>query len=155
MCLIEKARARARAGVGGETRRRAHPRARPGQWPGLGFSGEIPSRGPVADADKSAFPPPTCLLRSSPFLSPPLPSLSLTSPSLSSFAACLYLPSLALAIAIPSAAAVYIIVSCTKSPLSGGSLSPLHLVYLDSCRLTLLTLLSAIHQRNFVSTSHH
>lgn len=79
------------------------------------------------------------------FLSPPLPSLSLTSRSLSFFAACLRLPSLALAIAIPGAAAVYIIVSCTKSPLSGGSLSPLPLVHLDSCRLALLTLLSATY----------
>lgn len=125
--------------MGGETRRRAHPRARPGQWPSLGFSGEIPSRGPVADADKSAFPPPTCLLRSSPFLSPPLPSLSLTSPLLSSFAACLRLPSLAFAIAIPGAAAVYIIVSCTESPCQ---VAPCHLCI--STTLTLVVLLSSL-----------
>lgn len=89
------------------------------------------------------------------FFSPPLPSLSLTSRLLSSFAACLRLLSLAFAIAIPGAAAVYIIVSCTKLPLSGGSLSPLHLIYLDSCCFTFFTLLSAIHQRNCILQHHH
>lgn len=84
------------------------------------------------------------------FLSPPLPYLSFTSRLLSSFAACLRLLSLAFASAIPAAAAVYIIVSSTKLPLSGGSMSPLHHVYLVSCHFTLFTLLFPIHQANCV-----
>lgn len=136
--------------MGSETRRRAHPRARPGQWPSLGFSGEIPCRGPVAAADKSAFPPRTCLF--DPLLSLAAAAISVVNESFAELLRCLSSFAVSrFAIATPGAAAVYIIVSCTKLPSLGGSLSPLHSVCLDSCRLTLSSFFSPLSFNAIVS----
>lgn len=144
MCLIAKAKAR--AGALGQARLLVSLPTRPGQWPGLGFSGEILCRGSVASADKSAFPPRTCLPLDPVFLSPPLPSLSLTSRLLSS-----YVPVSRFCFCNLWCSCYYIIVSCANCPVCQGA--PCHLCISPTLPLVIFlssTLLSPIHQSNRV-----